>query len=220
MAKQTELLRYHRALSRHYGPLGWWPGETPFEVMVGAVLVQNTAWTNVEKAIANLKNARALSLRALHRISHEKLAQLIRPAGYFNVKAKRLKSLVDAVMEEWRGELETMFAAPTDELRHWLLGVHGVGKETADSILCYAAQHPVFVVDAYTRRILSRHGLVDQKISYDHLQELCTAQLPADLAIYNELHAQIVHVGKDYCRTRPRCKGCPLERFLKPGQPG
>ncbi|MCB0221784.1 MAG: endonuclease III domain-containing protein [Chrysiogenetes bacterium] len=213
--KSTPLLRYHRALSKHYGPLGWWPGETPLEVMVGAVLVQNTAWTNVEKAIANLKRERLLSLKKLHQISHDELAALIQPAGYFNLKSKRLKSLVGAVMDDWRGDLSRMFAAPTGELRAWLLGVHGVGKETADSILCYAAGHPVFVVDAYTRRILSRHALVDEEIGYDHLQDFCTGQLPQDLATYNEFHAQIVHVGKDYCRSKPRCEGCPLSPFFQ-----
>ena len=217
MPARTTLMRYHRAMSKRYGPLGWWPGESPFEVMVGAVLVQNTAWKNVEKAIANLKRARKLTLRAIHKLPHAELAALIKPAGYFNVKAKRLQSLVAAVVEQWNGNLDKMFAAPTDELRAWLLGVHGVGKETADSILCYAASHPVFVVDAYTRRVLSRHGLVPEDIGYDALQEFCTAQIPRDLKTCNELHAQIVRTGNNYCRrTNPDCENCPLGEFLTP----
>jgi endonuclease-3 related protein len=208
------LRAFHRRLLRHYGPLGWWPGDTAFEVIVGAVLTQNTAWANVEKAIANLKQAGVLELRSIQRLRAPRLAGLIRPAGYFNVKARRLQNLVRAITADWGGDLERMFAAPTEELRSWLLAVNGVGKETADSILCYAGEHPVFVVDAYTRRVLSRHGLVPQEIDYDALQEYCLRHLPQDLALFNQLHAEIVYLGKDYCRKRPRCEGCPLEEFL------
>ncbi len=215
--KSGSLLSFHERLSEHYGPLGWWPGETPFEVMVGAVLTQNTAWTNVEKAIANLKAERALSLEAIDQMPHGKLARLLRPSGYFRVKATRLKNLVRAVREKF-GSLPRMFKTPTDELRAWLLSVNGVGKETADSILCYAAEHPVFVVDAYTRRVYSRHGFLPPEADYDELQEFSLERLPRDLATYNEFHAQIVNVGKDFCRTRPKCEGCPLEPFLTPAQ--
>lgn len=208
---------FHRALSLHFGPLGWWPGETPFEVMVGAVLTQNTAWTNVERAIDNLRGAGALTLAAVHGLRHEALAALIRPAGYLHVKARRLKNLVGMVVERYDGDLDRMLGAPTRELRARLLEVEGVGPETADSILCYAGEHPVFVVDAYTRRILSRHGLVADDVGYDELQAFCTRRLPRDLATYREFHAQLVHVGKDFCRPRPRCDGCPLERFLPRG---
>jgi endonuclease-3 related protein len=208
------LRAFHRRLLRHYGPLDWWPGNTTFEVIVGAVLTQNTAWANVEKAIANLKRAGVLDLRSIQRLRAPRLAALIRPAGYFNVKARRLQNLVRAIAADWDGDLERMFATPTEELRSWLLAVNGVGNETADSILCYAGDHPVFVVDAYTRRILSRHGLVPQEIDYDALQEYCLRHLPRDVAIFNQFHAEVVYLGKDYCRKRPRCQGCPLEAFL------
>jgi endonuclease-3 related protein len=208
------LRAFHRRLHRHYGPLGWWPGDTDFEVVVGAVLTQNTAWSNVEKAIANLKRAGVLDLRSIQRLRTRRLAALIRPAGYFNVKARRLHNLVRAIAADWDADLERMFAASTEALRSWLLGVNGVGKETADSILCYAGEHPVFVVDAYTRRILSRHGLVPPEIDYDALQEYCIRHLPRDVALYNQFHAEIVYLGKDYCRKRPHCQGCPLEAFL------
>jgi endonuclease-3 related protein len=213
MARPT-LRAFHRRLLRHYGPLGWWPGDSAFEVIVGAVLTQNTAWANVEKAIANLKRAAVLDLRSIQRLRAPRLAALIRPAGYFNVKARRLQNLVGAIASDWDGDLERMFAAPTEELRAWLLRVNGVGKETADSILCYAGGHPVFVVDAYTRRVLSRHGLIPEEIGYDALQDYCVRRLPEDVAVYNQFHAEIVYVAKDYCRRRPLCRGCPLEDFL------
>jgi endonuclease-3 related protein len=210
---RSSLRAFHRALSEHYGPLGWWPGETPFEVMVGAVLTQNTAWTNVEQAISRLRDADALSLPAIDAMRQARLARLIRPAGYFNVKARRLKNLVQAVQRDFGGDLGRMFDTPTGPLRRWLLDVNGVGEETADSILCYAGGHAVLVVDTYTRRILSRHGLVSEDIGYAELQAFCTRRLPRALSTYNEFHAQLVYLAKDHCRPRPRCEGCPLEHF-------
>lgn len=205
----------HRILLKHYGPSGWWPGETPFEVMAGAVLTQNTAWTNVEKAIANLRNASLMSPDAIYRTPHEELASHLRPSGYYNIKARRLKNLVDMVMESFQGSLDILFSLDAKELREVLLQVNGIGKETADSICCYAAGKPVFVVDAYTRRMLSRHGIVDHDAGYDDLQVLFESSLPPDLEVYKDLHAHIVFVGKDYCRARdPRCGECPLKGRL------
>jgi endonuclease-3 related protein len=195
-----------------FGPQHWWPGETPFEVMVDAVLTQNTAWGNVEKAIARLKQADALSGRVILDLAPADLAELIRPAGYFNVKARRLKSLctfLDAqgVLDEPERLAEI---APLPELRRRLLAVHGVGEETADSILLYALDLPSFVVDAYTRRIFTRLGLLRGDETYAGIQAAFVAHLPLDRALYNEYHALIVHLGKHHCRPRPRCAGCPL----------
>jgi endonuclease-3 related protein len=205
----------HRILFDHYGPSGWWPGESPFEVMVGAVLTQNTAWTNVEKAIDNLKAASLLDVVAIHATPPERLAMHLRPSGYYNIKAMRLKNLVDMIVVDYGGDLDALFSLHPRELREKLLRVNGVGRETADSICCYAADKPVFVVDAYTRRVLSRHGVIDGGADYDHVRALFEAGLPRDLAAYKDLHAHIVFVGKDYCRPRnPSCEACPLkDRF-------
>jgi len=198
-------------LSGHYGPSGWWPGETPLEVMVGAVLTQNTAWTNVEKAIANLKTASLLDMDALHKTPLDTLAGHLRPSGYYNIKARRLRNLVDMIAASFDGSLDRLFALDADDLRATLLAVNGVGKETADSICCYAAGKLVFVVDAYTRRILSRHGIISGDAGYDDIQDLFENALSPDLDVYRDLHAHLVFIGKDYCRSRtPRCGECPL----------
>jgi len=199
-------------LSGHYGPSGWWPGETPFEVMVGAVLTQNTAWNNVEKAIANLKAASLLDMDALHKTPLDTLAGHLRPSGYYNVKARRLRNLVDMIAASFDGSLDRLFALDADDLRATLLAVNGIGKETADSICCYAAGKLVFVVDAYTRRILSRHGIIGGDAGYDDIQDLFESALSPDLDVYRDLHAHLVFIGKDYCRSRtPRCGECPLK---------
>jgi len=199
---------------RAYGPRHWWPGETPLEVIVGAVLTQNTAWSNVERAIANLKSAGALDWHRLDRMDHARLAELIRPAGYFNVKARRLKNLVRWIVQRFDGDLKAMFAVPTSSLREELLGVSGIGRETADSILLYAGGHATFVVDAYTARILRRHGLIDEQADYEQIKEVFEANLPEDPALFNEYHALLVEVGKRCCRPRnPRCGECPLDPF-------
>ncbi|MCX7673834.1 MAG: endonuclease III domain-containing protein [Thiobacillaceae bacterium] len=212
MSDSLWLTVYHR-LYAAYGPQHWWPGETPFEVMVGAVLTQNTAWTNVERAIAQLKSAGALSCHAILALTAEALAELIRPAGYFNVKARRLKALcallAEAGVAEDPGQLRA--TAPLPELRRRLLAVHGVGEETADSILLYALGLPVFVVDAYTRRIFTRLGLIAGSESYGRIQQAFESALPREVALYNEYHALIVHLGKAVCRPRPRCGECPLQ---------
>lgn len=209
------LMTYYETLFAAFGPQHWWPGETPFEVIAGAILTQNTAWTNVEKAIANLKQGGLLSPAAMRRLSEEDLAGLIRPAGYFNIKARRLKSFICFLFDRYNGDLDSMFAIGLKRLRHELLGVNGIGPETADSILLYAGGLPVFVVDAYTKRIFSRHGLVVDSASYHEVQEYFEARLPQDSTLYNEYHALIVRVAKDYCKPRtPDCAGCPLGGFL------
>jgi endonuclease-3 related protein len=204
------LIQIFDTLLSHYGPRHWWPGETPFEVCVGAILTQNTNWGNVEKAIANLKAADRLSMTGINSLLPDELAALIRPAGYFNVKATRLQAFTAFVLQEYGGSLERLFAGPWQTTRHELLAVKGIGPETADSILLYAGQKPSFVVDAYTRRIFSRVGLVDEQISYEELRDFFMARLPQDTALFNEYHALIVELGKQACRPKPQCTACCL----------
>lgn len=198
----------YRRLDAAWGPQHWWPGETPLEIMLGAVLTQNTAWSNVERAIANLKAAGALSVEALLALPPDELAALIRPAGYFNVKARRLRALL-----EWlrlHGGVDALAGWPTERLRAGLLSVHGVGPETADDILLYAFGRPVFVIDAYTRRILGRVGLVEPKADYEALRARIEAELGPDAPLFNQFHALIVVHGKEVCRPKPRCGRCVL----------
>lgn len=207
---RRELMQVYRRLYRHYDDLHWWPGESPLEISVGAILTQNTAWTNVEKAIRRLKEARSLSVRALTRHSHKRLAHMIKPAGYFNVKAHRLKNFISFLQNRYGGSLRKMFQQDTGRLRDELLSVNGTGPETADSILLYAGEKPVFVIDAYTKRILSRHGLMPYEQSYDEFQQLFMKSIPSNVALYNQYHAMLVNVGKDFCRSKPLCSNCPL----------
>ncbi|MBI5875870.1 MAG: endonuclease III domain-containing protein, partial [Deltaproteobacteria bacterium] len=201
----------YKKLFSAFGSQHWWPGDTPFEVIVGAILTQNTAWTNVEKAIRNLKKAKLLNPKRLHDLSQAELAQYIRPAGYFNIKAKRLKHFLNYLFDNYGGSLNRMFKKRTDALRRELLEVNGIGPETADSILLYAGNHPVFVVDAYTKRIFSRHGIILADVEYHDVQEIFIKNLPHDVKMFNEYHALIVRVGKDFCRTKkPLCGRCPL----------
>lgn len=214
-APRPELERYFQTLSSALGPQHWWPARTPFEVIVGAILTQNTAWTNVEQAIANLRRENLLTPVALERVNPRRLERLIRSSGYFRQKARKLKEFVRFLRREFGGSLGRMFRTPTDELRKRLLGVHGIGRETADSILLYAGGHGVFVVDAYTHRILARHGLAREKAGYEEVRALFEVSLPRDPGTYNEFHGLIVNVGKNWCRTRePRCHECPLRPFL------
>jgi endonuclease III related protein len=197
------------------GHAGWWPGESAFEVCLGAILTQNSAWTNVEKALANLRARGLLSFEALRRLPASRLAPLLRPSGYFNVKARRVKAFLAFLEHEYGGRVERMAGEQTRVLRAKLLAVNGIGPETADSIALYAAALPVFVVDAYTRRIFSRLGLLRGDESYDEIQSFFMQRLPADAALYNDYHAQIVLLGKDTCRVRPRCPECPLESLCR-----
>ncbi len=210
MERRNDLLKIYERLNGHFGDLHWWPAEEPFEVMVGAILTQNTAWTNVEKAIAALKGRRLLSPGALSRIGEEELAGIIRPSGYYNVKAKRIKAFVRFLREEYAGNIGTMTAEELPILREKLLGVRGIGQETADSILLYACGKPVFVCDAYTRRILGRHRLIDDDADYRRIQEMFMNHLPHDTALFNQFHALIVNAGKTFCRKVPKCDPCPL----------
>ena len=200
-------------LMHHFGPQNWWPAETELEMMVGAVLTQNTNWKNVEKALINLKKQNLLSLHKLSTLSASELAALIRPAGYFNIKAKRLKNLIDFIVEHYQAELSMFLKDETQALREGLLSVKGIGPETADSILLYAVRRPVFVVDAYTHRIMVRHGMIDEQVSYHELQALFMDHLPEDTALFNEFHALLVKTGKNYCRRKPLCQSCPLKAW-------
>ncbi|MFC2072038.1 endonuclease III domain-containing protein [Chloroflexota bacterium] len=200
---------YHQLMGS-YGPQHWWPAEAPFEVMVGAILTQSAAWLNVEKAIANLKAAKALSPQALRRFSLPEIATLIHPCGYYNAKAHKLKSLAHWVGEYCNDNLNELFADSTDQLRQQLLSVHGIGEETADSIILYAANKPIFVIDAYTRRIINRIGLVPDSNSYSAYQSLFMDNLPVDTGLFNEYHALLVCLGKNVCRSRPLCQQCCL----------
>lgn len=216
------LTKIYKTLYKAFGPQYWWPGDSPFEIAVGAILTQNTNWGNVERAINNLKAANALSAKAIHKMSHRDLALLIRPAGYFNVKAKRLKAFMDFLMNDCRGNLmnmEKVVATRRGEetalLRERLLSVHGIGPETADSIILYALEKPVFVIDAYTKRVLGRHGIMPQDESYEAFQGLFHSRLRRDVGLFNEYHALFVMTGKTFCRPKPVCDGCPLRDFPK-----
>lgn len=243
-----EIVAYYQALYARWGPQNWWPARSRFEMIVGAYLTQNTNWSNVERAMTNLRGARALNVKAMREIPLSRLQKLIKPSGYFRQKAKKLKTFIRFVDKKYAGSLERMFREPTDKLRGELLDLNGVGPETADSILLYGGNHPVFVVDAYTRRILERHGMITAKTKYEEIRALMEdavksgeagALIPeprrqengndprhpasrmsrrgsrSDLAQhYNELHALIVRIGNQYCRSTPRCDECPLREFL------
>lgn len=217
MKTGERLLAAYRALREAFGHQGWWPGRSRFEVIVGAILTQNTNWRNVEKAIANLRKAGALAPGALRRLSPPELARLIRPSGYFNMKARRLHAFAAWLHTRHGGSLDRMFAEPLPALREELLAVPGIGPETADSILLYAGGKPSFVVDAYTWRFLSRHGFVPEEATYDEMKSLFEENLPPDVPLFNDFHAQIVRVGKEFCRkSEPRCDdGCPLAPLLE-----
>jgi endonuclease III related protein len=214
------LRRAYRLMRAHFGHQGWWPGETPFEVCVGAILTQNTSWSNVERAIANLKAARLLDARKLYALKESELAGLLRPAGYFNVKARRLRCFLRVLVEEHDGDLGRLFAGETATVRERLLAINGVGPETADSMLLYAGGHHSFVIDAYTKRIFQRHNWCGADAGYKDLQRLCESALDQKprgerLDYWQDYHAQLVIVGKEYCRTRqPRCEECPLKSLL------
>lgn len=210
----------YRLLLERFGPQHWWPGETDLDVLVGAVLTQNTSWKNAAKAIESLKAKGMLSVAGLHSCPLPLLAEELRPAGYYNIKAKRLKNLIRLIAEEYQGDLAGMLEESCETLRQRLLQVNGIGRETADSILLYAARCPVFVVDAYTYRILHRHGMVDEQTGYDEIQALFMDNLPEDPGMFNEFHALIVRTGKELCRKVPRCDICPLRKWGPTTPPG
>lgn len=210
---QHKLTQMYQILFEHFGHRRWWPGNSPFEVCVGAILTQNTSWKNVEKAITNLKNAGSLNVSILHEMCMDELAILIKPAGYYNIKAKRLKNFITHLVERHQGSLDNMFQADVDELRTELLSINGIGKETADCMILYAANKPIFVIDAYTKRVLERHGIVGQDADYDSMQMIFHRNLKEDVALFNDFHAQFVAVGSRHCRRTPKCVGCPLEKL-------
>jgi len=207
----NKIIEIYHKLYHAFGPQHWWPGDSPFEIAVGAILTQNTNWANVEKAIASLKNKRALSAKGIHEMKTEKLALFIRPAGYFNVKARRLKAFIHFLINDYHGSMGRMKNEKLDTLRTKLLNVHGIGPETADSILLYALDNPVFVIDAYTKRALSRHSVINHDENYERIQDLFHETLKRDTELFNEYHALFVRLGKTYCRKKPLCDECPLE---------
>ncbi len=232
---QTLMEMYEAARGR-FGHQGWWPvfageaaspgkpvsaeavspgkpAEAALEICAGAILTQNTNWSNVEKALANLRSAGRMSVGALHETPHAELAKLIRPAGYYNVKARRLKNFIARVHEACGDDIAAFLDRPTATLREELLSISGVGRETADSIVLYAAGRATFVVDAYTARILLRHQLIDAEADYEAIKELLESNLPEDVELFNDFHAQFVAVGKNYCRPAAKCAGCPLEKL-------
>jgi endonuclease-3 related protein len=204
-------------LSQAYGPQHWWPAESPFEVMVGAVLTQSAAWTNVEKAIRNLKTAQVLSPEAIRNMSFSELSEYVKPSGYYNVKARKLKALVYWFGENYADDIGRMAEIETQKMREELLAVYGIGPETADSILLYALGKAVFVIDAYTKRVFSRIGLINEEDSYNDCQRLFTANLKADTALFNEYHALIVKLAKEACSKKPACGGCCLSQICLNG---
>jgi endonuclease-3 related protein len=205
------LMKIYSKLYRAYGPRHWWPGETSFEVMVGAILTQNTSCRNVEKAIQKLKGKGLLNPEGIHRLKKWELAPLIRSSGYYRIKADRLKAFINFLYEGFDGNLQKMRKRKVEELRERLLGVKGIGPETADSILLYGLKKSIFVVDAYTKRILSRHGIISEKASYEEVQKMFMDHLSHDEKLFNEYHALFVHLGKWVCKKIPRCDICPLK---------
>jgi len=206
-----KLMQIYELLYERYGPQHWWPGQTRFEIITGAILTQNTNWANVEKAIANLNATECLTAQKLHEMKTSELAQLIRPAGYYNIKAARLKNFLDWLFDNYEGDLKRLEHLSAEAMREQLLAIKGIGAETADSIVLYAYDKPVFVVDTYTCRILGRHGLIEEGAGYEQVRQYFESNLPVDVKLFNEFHALFVRAGKEYCRPKPRCQGCPLE---------
>ncbi|MDY0225944.1 MAG: endonuclease III domain-containing protein [Desulfomicrobium apsheronum] len=220
MNREAVLLGYYRAMQAELGPSGWWPGDTPFEIALGAILTQNTAWANVEKAMHNLRESGLLEPGALARLNDDEVAALIRPAGAFRVKAVRVRNFLNFLHEKCDLDMDGLRGETVEGLRPALLEVSGIGPETADSILLYALGLPSFVVDAYTRRILGRHGLIPEDIGYGELRDFFMDVLPPDVALYNEYHALIVRTGKNWCAKKAgKCASCPLAVFLEEFSP-
>jgi endonuclease-3 related protein len=208
-----QLNEIYQLLFDRFGPQHWWPGQTQFEIITGAILTQNTNWANVEKAIANLKFADCLTPERLYHLDVSQLAELIRPAGYYNIKTKRLKNFINWLFDNYDGKPANLETVDTGQLRAELLAIKGIGYETADSILLYAFERPVFVVDAYTARIAFRHHLIEPDADYEQLRELFQSNLPEDVRLFNEYHALLVRAGKEFCKPKAKCFGCPLEKL-------
>ena len=216
LSQKIYLAEVYNRLYEFFGPQRWWPAETAFEVMAGAILTQNTAWSGVKKAIGNLKDAKiCLSPSGIKNLPTKALARLIRPAGYYNIKAKRLKNFVRFLSSEYGASLRRISRRETGRLRQELLGINGVGPETCDSILLYALGRPVFVIDAYTKRIFGRHGIFKENAGYEEAQKVFMDNLPANTKLFNEYHALIVRLGKEFCRKSPKCGACPLKGFRR-----
>lgn len=215
MNLRTELSAIHKRLEGHFGNLHWWPADDPFEVMVGAILTQNTAWTNVEKAVAALKEGGLLDPYAILRMPAAQLAAMIRPSGYYHLKTARLKAFAEFFTATYGGLVEQMQKEELSVLRYKLLGVWGVGPETADSILLYACEKPIFVIDAYTRRILIRHRLIPENLAYAEIQAIFMQNLPHAVPLFKQYHALIVNTGKNFCRKQPECRNCPLGALME-----
>ncbi|MEQ9618170.1 MAG: endonuclease III domain-containing protein [Deltaproteobacteria bacterium] len=212
MTKSERINKLYDALYKSYGPQGWWPGESKLEYVLGAILTQSASWKNVEKALDNLKMANLISVEKLNMITADELAPLIRPSGYYNQKALKIKNFINFLIRHYSGSLDRMLREERSVLRDKLLGIKGIGPETADSIMLYAGDIPVFVIDAYTYRVMSRHGLVPEETNYGEMQDIIMGSLTEDAGIFNEYHALLVKVGKEHCKKRaPQCKGCPLE---------
>jgi len=208
------LMKIYQTLLNHFGHRHWWPGETRLEIIIGAILTQNTAWKNVEKAITNLKKEGLLSYQGLQAISQERLAELIRPSGYYNQKSLKIIAFLAFVEERYAGNLQRMFREETLALREEMLAIKGIGPETADSILLYAGEHPIFVVDLYTHRVITRHAWAEERIDYHGLQQWFAERIPKEVELYKDFHAQLVAVGNAFCRKTPKCEACPLKSFL------
>lgn len=211
---KKKLLKLYDRLYKSFGPQHWWPARTKFEIIVGAILTQNTAWPNVEKAITNLARERLLAPASLRDAKKKRLAYLIKPSGYYRIKADRLKIFANFLFERYDGNLKKMFSQDTQSLRQELLKVKGLGKETADSILLYAGKKPIFVVDAYTKRVLSRHNIISDGNNYDSIQRLFMDNLPPDPSLFGEYHALLVKLAKDICKKIPKCDLCPVRKIL------
>ena len=213
MNSNSKLEKIRKKLFEYYGSLNWWPADTPFEVCIGAILTQNTAWGNVEKAIFNLKKEGLLSCNSIVKADINLIAELIKPSGYFNQKAKKLKAFCEFLKQGFDCNLNSFFSSGSVEgLREKLLSIWGIGRETADSILLYAGCKPIFVVDAYTKRIFSRHGICHEEVEYDDLRLLIEHSIERNVENYNEFHAALVYIGKDFCKKKnPLCDKCPLK---------
>jgi endonuclease-3 related protein len=216
MDQATTLWSIYDRLNDHFGDLKWWPGESAIEIIIGAILTQNTAWRNVEVAIDRLRQEGLLDQHQLLRVDDKTLETLIRPSGYYRIKTQRLKAFIHFLFERYDGSLEQLFTGDIGFLRNELLQVKGIGEETADSIILYAGHKPIFVVDAYTRRILERHALIGKRLKYLEIQSFFMDHLPADVDFFKQFHALIVNAGKHFCTKIPRCADCPLPSPAKP----